>query len=298
MRATGQVIRFPGFLAVYQEGFDDSEDDESGLLPVAQTAFEVASEIIFELLFESHAEKHDGRDKFLVMRHQKHVNQLAILRVALFGNGEAIQPVYTTMLLPDPNGLHPYPILACAGIMAGLRVKKLPQSQHFDKLRWWQDQLVRKLSLPLKTVHRHSKWCYYLESTAAALQQGGLWESAFLGIANSVASPELPPRDRLFSFCSALFQEAHSYDAQLTAWSAHWDSVLAYIEEEKELDSSRERKSLTELFHALRAQDWDMVATLCFRLDFFDLFSFATLFRDLETLLVHFSENLVHFLGE
>ena len=34
LRATGQVIRFPGFLAVYQEGFDDSEDDESGLLPV------------------------------------------------------------------------------------------------------------------------------------------------------------------------------------------------------------------------------------------------------------------------
>ena len=39
LRATGQVIRFPGFLAVYQEGLDDSvnkdgEDDDSGLLPV------------------------------------------------------------------------------------------------------------------------------------------------------------------------------------------------------------------------------------------------------------------------
>jgi DNA topoisomerase I len=39
LRATGQVIRFPGYLAVYQEGFDDApnkdwEDDESGLLPV------------------------------------------------------------------------------------------------------------------------------------------------------------------------------------------------------------------------------------------------------------------------
>ena len=34
LRATGQVIRFPGFLAVYQEGFDDADDDESGLLPV------------------------------------------------------------------------------------------------------------------------------------------------------------------------------------------------------------------------------------------------------------------------
>jgi DNA topoisomerase-1 len=33
LRATGQVIRFPGYLAVYQEGFDDAEDDESGLLP-------------------------------------------------------------------------------------------------------------------------------------------------------------------------------------------------------------------------------------------------------------------------
>ncbi|MFN4018933.1 MAG: type I DNA topoisomerase [Erythrobacter sp.] len=34
LRATGQVIRFPGFLAVYQEGFDDADDDEGGLLPV------------------------------------------------------------------------------------------------------------------------------------------------------------------------------------------------------------------------------------------------------------------------
>ncbi len=35
LRATGQVVKFPGFFAVYQEGFDDkdSEDDE-GLLPV------------------------------------------------------------------------------------------------------------------------------------------------------------------------------------------------------------------------------------------------------------------------
>jgi DNA topoisomerase-1 len=34
LRATGQVIRFPGFLAVYQEGIDDSEDEDGGLLPV------------------------------------------------------------------------------------------------------------------------------------------------------------------------------------------------------------------------------------------------------------------------
>ena len=33
LRATGQVVKFPGFLAVYQEGFDDREDDEEGLLP-------------------------------------------------------------------------------------------------------------------------------------------------------------------------------------------------------------------------------------------------------------------------
>jgi DNA topoisomerase-1 len=37
LRATGQVIRFPGFLAVYQEGFDDADDDESGLLPVMKS---------------------------------------------------------------------------------------------------------------------------------------------------------------------------------------------------------------------------------------------------------------------
>jgi len=33
LRATGQVIRFPGFLAIYQEGLDDSEDEDGGLLP-------------------------------------------------------------------------------------------------------------------------------------------------------------------------------------------------------------------------------------------------------------------------
>jgi DNA topoisomerase-1 len=34
LRSTGQVVKFPGFLAVYQEGLDDSEDDEDGMLPV------------------------------------------------------------------------------------------------------------------------------------------------------------------------------------------------------------------------------------------------------------------------
>jgi len=36
LRATGQVVKFPGFLAVYEEGRDqkaDGEDDDSGLLP-------------------------------------------------------------------------------------------------------------------------------------------------------------------------------------------------------------------------------------------------------------------------
>jgi DNA topoisomerase-1 len=33
-RATGQVVRFDGFLALYQEGRDDEEDEESGRLPV------------------------------------------------------------------------------------------------------------------------------------------------------------------------------------------------------------------------------------------------------------------------
>ena len=35
LRATGQVVKFPGFLAVYEEGFDQKdEDDEEGLLPL------------------------------------------------------------------------------------------------------------------------------------------------------------------------------------------------------------------------------------------------------------------------
>ncbi|MEA2839504.1 MAG: topoisomerase [Methylobacteriaceae bacterium] len=33
LRATGQVVRFDGFLTLYQEGRDDEEDDESGRLP-------------------------------------------------------------------------------------------------------------------------------------------------------------------------------------------------------------------------------------------------------------------------
>jgi len=34
LRATGQVVKFPGFLAVYEESFDDKKDEDSGLLPV------------------------------------------------------------------------------------------------------------------------------------------------------------------------------------------------------------------------------------------------------------------------
>ena len=33
LRATGQVIKFPGFLALYDEGRDDSEDEDARLLP-------------------------------------------------------------------------------------------------------------------------------------------------------------------------------------------------------------------------------------------------------------------------
>jgi DNA topoisomerase-1 len=33
LRATGQVVLFPGFLALYEEGRDDAEDDDSKLLP-------------------------------------------------------------------------------------------------------------------------------------------------------------------------------------------------------------------------------------------------------------------------
>ncbi|MEC8178924.1 MAG: DNA topoisomerase, partial [Pseudomonadota bacterium] len=33
LRATGQVVKFPGFLAVYQESFDDNDDEDGGLLP-------------------------------------------------------------------------------------------------------------------------------------------------------------------------------------------------------------------------------------------------------------------------
>ena len=36
LRATGQVVRFDGFLVLYQEGKDDEEDEESGRLPPMQ----------------------------------------------------------------------------------------------------------------------------------------------------------------------------------------------------------------------------------------------------------------------
>ena len=34
LRATGQVVKFPGYFAVYQEGRDDTDDEDEGLLPV------------------------------------------------------------------------------------------------------------------------------------------------------------------------------------------------------------------------------------------------------------------------
>lgn len=33
LRANGQIVKFPGFLALYEEGRDDARDDEDGLLP-------------------------------------------------------------------------------------------------------------------------------------------------------------------------------------------------------------------------------------------------------------------------
>lgn len=37
LRATGQVMKFPGFLAVYEEGLDDSEGEDSAILPPMTT---------------------------------------------------------------------------------------------------------------------------------------------------------------------------------------------------------------------------------------------------------------------
>ena len=45
-RATGQVVRFPGFLALYQEGRDDDEDEESGRLPPMRAGEKLAKERI------------------------------------------------------------------------------------------------------------------------------------------------------------------------------------------------------------------------------------------------------------
>ena len=45
-RATGQVVRFDGFLALYQEGRDDEEDEESGRLPAMAAGEPLAKENI------------------------------------------------------------------------------------------------------------------------------------------------------------------------------------------------------------------------------------------------------------
>ena len=45
-RATGQVVRFPGFLALYQEGRDDEEDEESGRLPPMRAGEKLSKERI------------------------------------------------------------------------------------------------------------------------------------------------------------------------------------------------------------------------------------------------------------
>jgi DNA topoisomerase-1 len=45
-RATGQVVRFPGFLALYQEGRDDEDDEESARLPAMRQAEKLAKERI------------------------------------------------------------------------------------------------------------------------------------------------------------------------------------------------------------------------------------------------------------
>jgi DNA topoisomerase I len=45
-RATGQVVRFDGFLALYQEGRDDDEDEESGRLPAMAAGETLAKERI------------------------------------------------------------------------------------------------------------------------------------------------------------------------------------------------------------------------------------------------------------
>src|SRR5271169_2829093 len=45
-RASGQVVRFAGFLALYQEGRDDEEDEESGRLPAMRQGEKLAKERI------------------------------------------------------------------------------------------------------------------------------------------------------------------------------------------------------------------------------------------------------------
>ena len=49
LRATGQVMKFPGFLAVYEEGLDDSDGDDGAILPalaVGDTPAKHAAEMI------------------------------------------------------------------------------------------------------------------------------------------------------------------------------------------------------------------------------------------------------------
>ena len=57
VRATGTVIRFDGFLTLYQEGRDDEDDEESGRLPAMQAGEPVARERIDASVMELQEER-------------------------------------------------------------------------------------------------------------------------------------------------------------------------------------------------------------------------------------------------
>ena len=81
LRATGQVIRFDGFLKLYQEGRDDEEDDESSRLPPMQAGDPLTKERI-----ESSQHRTEPPPRFTEASLVKRMEELGIGRPSTYAS--------------------------------------------------------------------------------------------------------------------------------------------------------------------------------------------------------------------
>src|SRR3546814_7247913 len=70
LRATGQVVIFPGFLTLYEEGVDDSEDENAKLLPRLREG-------------DAPAKKSVSADQHFTQRSEEHTSELqSLMRIS------------------------------------------------------------------------------------------------------------------------------------------------------------------------------------------------------------------------